>query len=195
MNFGQLKSYVESAMGRSDVPDYVYMLTTAGVNRDCRFLDMQTSTTVTTASNPATLPSDFGSMVSASVEVGGDNRILENVTDQAARLYADDRAPRFYSIQDGQIYFAPEPDGTYTVSLQYVKALDGLSADSDTNDVMSRYPGLYLYQALTHAAIWAKDAESEQSYGRAYAAALNLAKKDDMNRRTSLGIKARSRRL
>lgn len=195
MNFGQLKSHVTSAMGRSDVPDYVYMLTSAGINRDCRFLDMQTSTTVTTAANPATLPSDFGSIISAYVEVGGDNRILQNVTDQTARLYADDRAPRFYAIQDGTILFAPDPDGTYTVYLQYVRALPALSADADTNDVMSRYPDLYLYQSLTHAAIWAKDAESEQSYGRAYAASLKLAERDDLNRRTSLGIASRSRRL
>ena len=195
MTFAELKSYVESAMGRTDVPAYVYVLTTAGINRDCRLLDMQTSTTVTTASNPATLPSDFGSIVSAYTQAGGDNFVLESVTDHAANYQEDDRIPRFYTIRDGSIFFSPEPDGTYTVYLQYIAKLSDLSADSDTNDVMTRYPDLYLYLALVHAAIWSGDQKREQSYGAAYAAALERAKQDDKQRRMSTGITARSRRL
>lgn len=195
MDFATLKANVQSAMGRSDVPDYVYTLTTAGINRDCRFLDMQSSTTITTASNPATLPSDFQSVVSAYINYGGDNHVLSQVTDHAAHLEAPDRIPRFFAIRDGAMYFAPEPDGTYTVYLEYIAQLAALAEDADTNDVMSRYPGLYVYQALTHAAIWRGDAQAEQSYGRAYAAELQLAQRDDMNRRMSTGITSRSRRL
>lgn len=195
MDFATLKAAVNSAMGRTDIPTYVYTLTTAGVNRDCRFLDMQTATTITTSPNPATLPSDFGSVVSAHISYGGSTAPLAPVTDQTARIDANSRIPRFYAVQDGAMLFSPEPDTGYTVNIQYIRKLADLSLDSDTNDVMARYPDLYLYQALTHAAIWAKDAESENSYGRAYAAALNLAKKDDLNRRTSVGITTRSRRL
>lgn len=194
MDFSQLKANVQDAMGRTDVPDYVYTLTTAGINRDCRFLDMQTSTTIDTSSNPADLPSDFQSVISAYIQASGENYLLSSMTDQTARLEADSRIPRFYAIQDGKMLFAPEPDGTYTVSLQYIANLADLVDDTDTNDVMSRYPDLYLYQALTHASIWAKDRESEQSYGNAYAAAMRLAKRDDISRRMSQGITTRSRR-
>lgn len=195
MDFATLKSNVNSAMGRSDVPDYIYTLTTAGINRDCRFLDMQKSTTIDTSANPQTLPSDFQSVVSAYILNSGDKHLLQQVTDFGAHIYADDRIPKFFAIRDGSMYFSPDPDGTYTVYLDYIASLDALSADSDTNDVLSRYPGLYLYQALTHAAIWRGDQAMEQSFGNAYAAELRLAQRDDMNRRTSTGITTRSRRL
>jgi len=199
MNFGQLKAYVESAMGRSDVPDYVYMLTTAGINRDCRFLDMENYVEVVLTSQTADLPADFQSVIAIHTRIGGSasgTRIaLQNVTTQGARLHSEPGYPRFFAIKDKVVLVHPDPDGEYELYIDYIGALADLVAETDTNDVMSRYPDLYLYQALTHAAIWAKDGESEQSYGRAYAAALNLAKKDDMNRRNALGVTTRSLRL
>ena len=117
MNYGALRNHVESALGRTDFPDYVYTLTTSGVNRDCRFLDMEKSTTIDTSANPQDLPSDFHSVISAYILTNGDKHVLQAVRDRAAHLNDFTRIPRFYSIRDGKMYFAPEPDGTYTVYL------------------------------------------------------------------------------
>lgn len=195
MDYATLRSSVESAMGRSDVPSYVYTLTTAGVNRDCRFLDMEKSATVST--DTGALPSDFHSIVSAYVDYADEKFPLKNVPDQAVNMHRNDHIPRYFSVTDGVMKFSPESaSGTYTVNIQYIAKLADFSLDSDTNDVITRYPDLYLYQALTHAAIWVGgDQAREASYGNAYAAALRLARQDDKQRRLGLPVASRNVRL
>lgn len=197
MDYATLQSNVESAMGRSDVPSYVYTLTTAGVNRDMRLLDMQNTATLTTATHPVDLSAldpAIGSVVSLYAEVGGDPRQLRPVTEFGAHEYVDTGSPRYFSIRDGSLILDPEPDGTYTLYLTYIGALATLSADADTNDVMSRYPDLYIYQALTHAAVWAGDEKRSIEFAAAYSAAKKLAQKDDMRRRVGTSLEIRPRR-
>lgn len=194
MNYGALRNYVTDAIGRDDFPDYVYLLTTSGINRDCRFLDMEKTATVETDPNPATLPDDFGSIISAHVDYAGNSFALESVFDRAAHFNGTG-LPRYYSIRDGEIFFAPDPNLAYTVNLQYIARLADLTNAAQTNDVMVRYPGLYLYQTLMHVATWAKDAEARQIYGENYAAELNLAREDDRRRRTGPVFVSRNARL
>lgn len=199
MDYTALQANVESAMGRSDVPSYVYTVTTASINRDMRLLDMQqVDSSLTTATHPVDisgLDPEIQSIVSLYTEVGGDPRILQPVMEYGSHNYIDSGAPRFYTLRDDAIWFDPEPDGTYTLYLTYIGKLADLSAGSDTNDVMSRYPDLYIYCALTHAAIWAGDKEREQTYLQAYVAAKKAAKKDDLSRRMGPSLATRSRRV
>lgn len=194
MDFATLKSSVESAMGRSDVPDYVYTLATAGVNRDMRLLDMESTTTLTGSSATISLPANFGSIRSIYTLVGGDQRQMQAVTDHASVRYLDSGAPVYYSIRDGALNIVPEPDGEYTYYLNYVTKLADFSADGDTNDVIARYPDLFLYQALLHAAIWAQNTELADTYASAFTAARDRANKDDRKRRFGTPIKTRSAR-
>jgi len=45
--------------------------------------------------------------------------------------------PYFYSLFDNDIRLYPIPDGAYTLTLTYLKQLDALSADTDTNNWMT----------------------------------------------------------
>ena len=227
MQFSELKTNVNSSMGRDDVPDFIYALTTAGINRDLRLLDMERSgklvvtggsdeTPVVSgiltsglllqipgeddaaAINPtafATLPDDFNTMRSAFTIVGGCRRPLEAVTDQATGFQNSNGAPVYYAVRDNQLQVWPEPDAEYSIYIHYSADLANFSADTDTNAVIARYPDLYLYQALTHAAVWAKDSEAARDYGTLYGVAIDNAKKDDRTRRFGTGIKSRSARL
>lgn len=186
MNFASLKSNVQSALGRTDIPDYVYSLTTSGINRDLRVLEMQCTTTLYTNGGTASLPSDFLEAESVYIDDNGGRSPLIPATElgQATR-YDESGRPYYYAVHNDEITLMPEPDTDYEIELRYYAKLDDFSADADTNDVITAYPGLFLYGALTHAAIWQKDDESAATYNKAYTAELTRLEKADTKRRFS----------
>lgn len=184
MTFSILRSDVQSAMGRTDIPDFVYRLTTAGINRDLRLLEMQAETTLTATGESVALPSDFNAVQSLYIDSGGSRTRLVSTTEQAqAALHDPSGRPGYYAVHEGELTLEPVPDGEYTLTLRYYKRLPEFVSDTDTNTVLQRYPGLYLYGALTHAAIWAKDTESAQTYNAAYTQELAALDKSDTKRR------------
>lgn len=195
MNYQEWRSAVENAMGRSDVPAYVYTLAQRGVNRDMRLLEMEGETTLTPVDGVMALPSDFGSAVSVIADSSGSQFPLGAVAPQAGYNSFSPSIPQYYTISDGELRLHPIPDGNYTVILRYVRSLPMFAVDNDTNDIIARYPDLYIYAALAHAAVWAKDTESAQTYDAAYTSARENARKDDMRRRAGTPIHPRSRRL
>lgn len=183
MTYATLKSDVESAMGRDDIPDYVYRLATADINRDIRSLDMEATTTLTVSSEFTSLPSDFLSPITAYVD--DDVRApLQNMSANAANNFRGDAGePRGFAIVSGQFKVLPTPDGSYSVFLRYTAKLDDFSADSDTNDILTRYPDLYQYGALRHAAVWAQDSEMASTYSAAYQDGVQRVNKLEQSRR------------
>lgn len=66
--------------------------------------------------------------------------------------------PRFYEIVGSNFRFGPVPDGTYSATLIYSKAITGLSGINTTNWLITSHPDAYLYGTLAEAAIFAQDA-------------------------------------
>jgi hypothetical protein len=186
MNFGELQANVQSAMGRSDVPSFVYMLTTAGLNSDpdLRLLEMQREVPLTAAAESVTLPADFLSAESVYLNNGGVRTRLIPETESAQAVRHDPSGtPYFYAVHNGELTLMPVPDGTYTITLRYYARLADLVAPTDTNAVLDAYPQLYLYQALIHAALWAQDDEGSARYSSAYSSSKALVMKNDIKRR------------
>ena len=186
MTFAELQANVQSAMGRSDVPSFVYTLTTAGLNSDAdlRLLEMQAETTLTATSETVTLPADFLSVESAYISSGGRRWRLIPSTETAQAVGHDGSGePYFYAVHNGELTLMPVPDTEYTITLRYYARLANLVAPSDTNAVLVAYPQLYLYQALIHAALWAQDDEGSARYSSAYTSSKALAMKNDLKRR------------
>lgn len=193
MNFGTLKSDVQSAMGRTDIPDYVYTLTTSGLNRDLRVLEMQCVTTLYADGETIDLPSNFLEVESAYIDAGGYRNPVLPLSERSQAVHHDSAGrPYYYSIHKDTMTLMPVPDSSYEMELRYYERLEDLSTDADTNDVMDAYPGLYLYGALTHAAVWAKDTESAQVYNSAYITELEKLEKQDIQRRYAGPIAQRS---
>lgn len=186
--YGTLKSDVQSAMGRSDIPSFVYTLVQSDLNRDLRILEMQSESTLVTSTESVALPSDFLQISSAYIDSGGTRTpLIPDTETSAATLHDPSGRPYTYAIHDGELTLNPVPDGEYTISYRYYAKPAAFSADSDTNDVMASHYGLYFYGALTHAAIWAKDDASAQTYNAAYATQLDRVKKADIKRRIGGG--------
>ena len=60
--------------------------------------------------------------------------------------------PKLFYRQEDTLYFGPKPTGTDSVTLVYYQDFTGnLSDDTDTNEILTKYPNLYLYAALLAA--------------------------------------------
>lgn len=186
MNYGSLQSNVQSALGRSDVPSYVYDLTTSGINRDLRLLEMQCVATLYASDEEVDLPDNFLEAESVYIDSGGTRSPLIPISEQSqANRHDSSGKPYYYAIHRETMSLMPIPDQSYEIELRYYERLATLSADSDTNAVLTNYPGLYLYAALTHAAVWAQDDEGSQRYNAAFLAEKNLVESKDRKRRMS----------
>ena len=95
--------------------------------------------------------------------------------DQMAFTYsnATSALPRAYSVVGTQYKFGPPPDTSYTVSHTYFAKPAALSADADTNWLMSASPGVYLYGALLEANIFLQDTDEAQKWYGAFVGAIN----------------------
>jgi hypothetical protein len=71
----------------------------------------------------------------------------------------DQGVPQVYTIVGTNLYLGPCPDSNYTVYIQYYQKWTALSADGDTNWIMTNHPGVYLWGSLLEAAPFLGDDE------------------------------------
>lgn len=184
MDYAGLQTAINSTFGgRTDIPEHIYEIALSEINRDVRTLDMQGTTTLTASTEEVSLPSDFLEVVAAYIDSGGYRNRLEPRTPDALNYRRDDTGrPGFYAVVDGALKLLPAPDGSYDIELRYYQRNSALSADGDTNDVLSQYPELYLYCVAKHAATWMQDAELITAFAGTYMDAYERMKKSERSR-------------
>lgn len=148
-------------MGRDDltavIPDFI-TLAESRLNRVLRVREMETTTTLTPASNVCTLPSDF---IEARRVVANSSpqSVLEPITpDYAIENYSTNvsgSVPLFYTIVGSSLTAYPLSDST--VSLVYYRTLPALTSTNTSNWLLSKAPDLYLYGSLIEAAPYLED--------------------------------------
>ena len=168
MDFQTLKASVESALGRTDVPDYVYTLMTADINRDIRILEMESTETLSVSTEATALPGDFLQVVSMYVDALPRSPMVPLTRQAQASRHDESGRPYYYAVTKGFLQSMPVPDATYSVVMRYLASVAAFSANGDTNDIIALHPGLFLYSALHHAAVWKQDTELAIGYGTAY---------------------------
>lgn len=191
-DYATLQSDVQSAMGRSDIPSYVYRLANATINSEFRLLEMQTETTLAVSGESVALPADFIEVESLYIDNGGSRTPINPATEQSqATQHSSSGRPCFFAIHNGEITLMPVPDGDYTLVLRYYARQADFVGGADTNDVLTTYPGLYFYLALGHAAVWAKDEESAALYAAVYQGEAARVRKSDTQRRIGPTLRPR----
>lgn len=182
MNFGDLKTRLAEILGRDPVA-VVYEMVTADVNQELRLQVMESTTTLVEAAS-VSLPSNFLAVVSVYRDV--DPRVALQPTDMQTirRVYATSGNPTRYAIADGTI-FLDRPGAGENIALRYCARQSDFSAASDTNDVLTYYPQVYVYGALTHHALLIRDNEALQAYAQAYQTAKAQAQGSDLRDRHS----------
>jgi hypothetical protein len=118
------------------------------------------------------LPDDYLEMRDVIVPgTNGRRTLLSAGRDEIAAYSGSQRSgPAIYSIYDGAIEFRPLPQGQ-VVDLIYYGRLAPLVLDTDTNEVLTNFPELYIYAVLIGVFGWTQDdvmkADAMGEYGRA----------------------------
>lgn len=167
--YAELQSAVTSAMGRSDIPDYVYSLATRELANRLRLRDMETTATVAIVAGTATiaLPSGFAMLRAAYLDT--DPRMVLDVVSPwfSDAVHDATGRPQTIAVTGDTLTLNPTPDAAYDVVLRYVGELAEFVEPTDTNDVLTRFPALYLYAALKHACLWGQDFEMAAIHAQA----------------------------
>lgn len=125
------------------------------------FTTIDTEATAPVVGNSWALPDDYLQMIDVRFNSSG-NRV---VTVQAvgrdeisAASHGGGGGPAVYSVYDGVIELRPGPGGR-EVELIYFSRLVPLTSSAPDNDLLTAYPGLYLWGMLGEVWNWAQDAD------------------------------------
>ncbi len=90
--------------------------------------------------------------------------------------------PKYYTISGAQIGFEIPCSDAFTYNFRYKKGYD--IAASTTNDILTNYPGLYLFGALVEAALFARDFDILDKWSSRFDAALSEAQRAEFKNKT-----------
>ena len=158
-NYTELQTAVADWLHRADLSaratDFIQQ-GEAWLNRKLRTADMEERSSVLTMGTTDrfdTLPTRFLEM--QSIYYTNDNEEITFVEPSALiRLIAATGKPAYFTIKDG-LEWSCIPDTAYPYEIHYFKALD--IASDTTNWLLTNHPDIYLYAALSSAAIYIKD--------------------------------------
>lgn len=132
-------------------------MATSELNRRVRCRDMIVRSDATMNSQYTTLPSDFLDMKTIYLKTSPVER-LEFVTNEemASRkesgAYTTTSKPMYFTVEGTAIEVLPVPTTTYTVEMVYYAKIADLTTTSSVNWLLTKYPDVYFYATLLHAA-------------------------------------------
>jgi hypothetical protein len=163
-NYGELKTAVENWRTRPDgfitarIPEYI-ALGEARIFTDLRVREMEASSTITTTASQETdtLPTRF--VQARALYISGGGRLEYRSPTEFRSVYSGlpTGTPAYFTIIGGNFVWAPTPSGATSIEVDHYAHPAALSDDSDTNAVLARWPGIYLYAALLEAAHYVQD--------------------------------------
>lgn len=185
MNFGELKARILALIGRAP-NDVCYELVTADINQQMRLRIMEKEVTLT-ESAVIDLPDDFLKVVSIYKDVEPRTTLRPLDPYALQRSFRSSGIPQCYAIENDQMRLSPSPNGSEGIVLRYIASFSDLSADTDTNAVLTKYPSVYVYGTLAHHAALIRDNDSALTWYNAYDQAKMQAKADDNSYRFGAG--------
>lgn len=180
----ELKEAVARRLGRSgdadleaELDDYID-LAEARFQRELRLRAQEQRATAVLSSAYLDLPTDFLEL--RNIQLDTDPvRSLECVSPEIIdRSYPQTgpARPQVYAILGSALQFAPPPDRSYTVEIDYWKRFEALSDAAPSNWLLVNAPDVYLFAVLAEAAQATGDSARWQEYEARLAAALDKLK-------------------
>lgn len=196
-NYGELKTAIANWLERDDltarIPEFV-ALAEDRIALDLRVRAMETSTDITVDAQTEALPTGFL----------GVRRIYLDTDPQRLTYYPPEDLwktaasretgqPKIYTIEGENLVFAPYPSaGSYTLKLHYWQRFTALSADEDTNWILSNARGLLLYGSLFEATTYIEDDEASTRWATLYRDTLDRVHTSNKRDRFPVGAAMRS---
>lgn len=185
--YGELKSAVAEWLAKSNLSsraaDFITLASTriyygaegSFPSEPVRTFELQAQNTPTPSSRVITLPTRYIETIRLKATDGSQSWTLDYVSPAAMSEYDDNEwYAQYYTLVNGGILLGGSQQATYTHD--YYAALAEFSGDSDTNALLTKAPGLWLYGASLEAAVYQRDDATAQRMLSLYngvAAALN----------------------
>jgi hypothetical protein len=131
-------------------------------------------------SDSVALPTRYQRSRSLRITIGTQKFRLTYRTPQDMVRRQNSGPPIYYTILGDNIVLDIEADRVYVVTFEYEADLNPLSATNTTNNVLTRYPNIYLYGCLKQAFIWAVDNEEVSKYNNLFLTAISSANTAEM---------------
>ena len=156
-NYTDLQSAVADFLNRDDltsvIPTFIAMAE-ADMSRRLRHWSTENRATAEVDTRYSALPADFVEPIRLSLDDDHTHVELTSVIEMQRMRRATRDAigkPQYYSITQGELEVYPTPDVAYDLEMYYYAKIPALSSAS-VNNVLTRFPDLYLYGSLLHAA-------------------------------------------
>lgn len=162
--FGTLKAAIREYAHRPSAIDSLLSLfagnVTAEINQHLRCRQMESSTTLTSATSTFTLPSDFLELRAIGTDQGNYysyNRIPALMTPNQQYLRDTNDRELNYIIRGSSLIIGGGSADVTDLDIVYYARLAAFVNDADTNTVLTTYPNLYLYGAMKEYALWSEE--------------------------------------
>jgi len=189
-NFDELVKQVTDWSHREDLgtlmPDFISLTENAMYANETEVLtvrSMETTSTILSTGRLLSLLIGFESARSV--------RLLTNDGGGELRFQAPEQMlnhpfagrPQFFTVIGDKIQLDRTPDAEYTVEIQYFKKADPLTSSNQTNEILTKYPSIYLYGALAQVFIYSQDDQQVSKYIQLFIGAIKGANKADQKGR------------
>lgn len=170
MNYGRLKDGLNGYMHRLDLDsqyDYFQELVNGRMDIDIDIPELEEVQTYDTTVNPAPLPDDF--MAVRVLSANGRNLTYEPPI-AFNLLYpgtTTSGVASSYTIKGQNVVFGPYVDGM-AISLLYKARITPMVTDTETNQILDKFPAVYQYAMMMEAHIYVQDLEAAQLVGSQY---------------------------
>lgn len=170
-NYGELKTAVASWLDRSDltslIPDFV-ALAEAELRTDVRCQAMEQTASGTLSGSTLAHPTRY--LEARRLTVGG--KVYRYVSPEVYAAAVDNSSTQRIFTAIGQEFSILGASSGDAYTLVYYQAFAALSADGDTNWLLTNHPGVYLYAACLQGAQFLQDPVIEQRFTALYQSAV-----------------------
>jgi hypothetical protein len=163
-NYGTLKTDIADTLNRDDltsvIPSFI-SLAQAQFNRKIRSHRQITRGSLTIDAQFEALPADWLETIRITMDANPIRVLtqisMDDLTRYRTAIDNTTDAPVYFAHNGTDIELFPTPSTSYTAEISYYARLTALSADSDTNWLLTNHPDVYLYGSLVHTAPYLKD--------------------------------------
>lgn len=163
-NYGTLKTAIADTLNRDDLTSVIPVfvsLAHAQFNRKIRSHRQITRGSLTIDAHFEALPADWQETIRITMDANPIRVLTQISMDDLTRYRtATDNstdAPVYFAHNGTDIELFPTPSTSYTGEITYYASITALSADGDTNWLLTNHPDIYLYGSLVHSAPYLKD--------------------------------------
>ena len=160
-NFGTLKTAIADTLNREDLASVIPQFVSLAQAQLIRSHRQITRGSLTIDAQFEALPADWLETIRITMDASPIRALtqisMDDLTRYRTAIDNTTDAPVYFSHNGTDIELFPTPSTSYTGEITYYAKVTALSADADTNWLLTNNPDVYLYGALVHTAPYLKD--------------------------------------